>query len=459
MIMIYDAFISHASEDKESFVRPLAQKLKEQNIEIWYDEFTLRTGDSIRREIDRGLSQSRYGIVILSPSFLEKQWPQWELDGLLQRELDYRGTVILPIWHEISRKEVMNYSPALADKFSISSANGIEYVVKKLIEVIKPEGSTLVFARDYLLNLGYNPPIVTDDWWLEMVEYDGSDPNAYDWAYSLYPASDKPIEKGRCIAQKSIQKEWQELVVEENFSQLTPPNELLNAIESLPGLSNIFFENLFYLISHAPQLTIPGFGGIFEDAIENYYQSHRCIEAHIGNVQLSSEGRSPTCETVIALRDPNFGYHRPVDVTSNFVKGPSGVYAQNFEVIDYLIWLLSEKAIWLPQKVRMFLLEGFKEWSAWDWSGGPSGDADGFKKDKNFGKLFLTILKAIDSNNVFEMTAEAFEDLRTRIQWSKDILELDDSVESLANRFLNGGFIEGHIKRWVSLRGRKKGEG
>ena len=83
----WDAFISHASEDKE-FVRPLADALRARHLSIWYDEFTLLLGDSLRRSIDRGLARSKYGIVILSKKFFEKEWPQKELDGLVAREVD-----------------------------------------------------------------------------------------------------------------------------------------------------------------------------------------------------------------------------------------------------------------------------------------------------------------------------------------------------------------------------------
>src|SRR4051812_25388888 len=51
-VMLYDAFICHASEDKDAFVRPLAEALQQNHLEIWYDEFTLSIGDSIRRAID-----------------------------------------------------------------------------------------------------------------------------------------------------------------------------------------------------------------------------------------------------------------------------------------------------------------------------------------------------------------------------------------------------------------------
>src|ERR1044072_7247672 len=85
--MLFDLFICHASEDKDDFVRPLAQALQDEHVEVWFDEFTLTLGDSIRRAIDKGLSQSRFGAVVLSPAFFSKNWPQCELNGLIEREL------------------------------------------------------------------------------------------------------------------------------------------------------------------------------------------------------------------------------------------------------------------------------------------------------------------------------------------------------------------------------------
>ena len=79
----YDVFISHASEDKEQFVKPLVVALEAAGYKVWYDEFTLKVGDSLRRSIDSGLSNSRYGVVVFSSAFFEKNWTQYELDGLV----------------------------------------------------------------------------------------------------------------------------------------------------------------------------------------------------------------------------------------------------------------------------------------------------------------------------------------------------------------------------------------
>ena len=137
----WDAFISHASEDKP-FVEPLADELRKHGLEIWLDTLTLSVGDSLRRSIDEGLAKSRFGIVILSPAFFAKQWPQHELDGLVALEMEGRK-VILPVWHELEKSDLLKFSPTLADKVAAKSKEGTIAVAKALIKVIRPEALTI----------------------------------------------------------------------------------------------------------------------------------------------------------------------------------------------------------------------------------------------------------------------------------------------------------------------------
>lgn len=117
----HDFFISHASEDKDGLVRELAETLRERGARVWYDEFSLKVGDSLRRNIDRGLANSRFGVVVLSEAFFRKEWPQRELDGLVA--LETKGsTRVLPIWHKITFDEVSRYSPTLADKVALNTS-------------------------------------------------------------------------------------------------------------------------------------------------------------------------------------------------------------------------------------------------------------------------------------------------------------------------------------------------
>jgi hypothetical protein len=128
----YDVFVSHASEDKDEFVRDFVKCLQENGLNVWYDEFTLRVGDSLRRSIDNGLRNSRYGIVVLSEAFFSKEWPQRELDGLFAREVNGEK-VILPIWHKISKNEVLRFSPIIADMLALNTASfTIEEIAKEI---------------------------------------------------------------------------------------------------------------------------------------------------------------------------------------------------------------------------------------------------------------------------------------------------------------------------------------
>ena len=132
----YDVFISHASEDKEAVARPLAEALSKQGVRVWIDEGQLTVGDSLRQSIDQGLARSRFGIVILSRKFFEKHWPKLELNGLAAREVDGQK-VILPVWHKITREEILLQSPILADRLAANSESGLATVVDSLIAAMR----------------------------------------------------------------------------------------------------------------------------------------------------------------------------------------------------------------------------------------------------------------------------------------------------------------------------------
>lgn len=137
----FDVFISHASEDKDEIVRPLASALAARGLSVWYDEFELRIGDSLRRKIDAGIARSRFGIVVLSPDFFAKSWPQYELDGLVTMAVSGRQ-VLLPLWHGVTRGDVITQSPSLADKVALRTADStiddISDEIASVIGVVNP---------------------------------------------------------------------------------------------------------------------------------------------------------------------------------------------------------------------------------------------------------------------------------------------------------------------------------
>ena len=136
MVEGWDFFISHATEDKESLAAPLARELERAGFRVWLDTLEARVGDSIRARIDDGLARSKFGIVILSSVFFAKPWTRAELGALFALEAD-DGPRVLPIWHGISRAEVAQRSPLLADRVAIQSSSPFE-IVQQLVHQLGP---------------------------------------------------------------------------------------------------------------------------------------------------------------------------------------------------------------------------------------------------------------------------------------------------------------------------------
>jgi hypothetical protein len=133
--MLWDLFISHAGEDKTEVARPLTEVLTAAGLRVWLDENELHLGDSLRARIDHGLAHSRFGIVVLSPSFFAKHWPQQELNGLAALESSSRK-VVLPVWHGVDHEFVARFSPTLADRVAVSTTKGIAAVSAEILKAV-----------------------------------------------------------------------------------------------------------------------------------------------------------------------------------------------------------------------------------------------------------------------------------------------------------------------------------
>jgi hypothetical protein len=460
--VLYDAFISHASEDKEDFVRPLAERLRAERIEVWYDEFSLKVGDSLRRSIDRGLSQSRYGVVVLSPAFFRKQWSNWELDGLVARQNAAERDVILPVWRDVSRDDVLAFSPPLADKVALSADAGINEVVRGLSAVIKPQGSTLVIARDHLIEYGLQPPVVTDDWWLDMAaaaesnDLEDTFQSAMGWGRWGFPlpwADSDPRERGWRIARAALQEAWKAEADSRPITQITPPEIVHEFIASQPGLAEACCENLRYLLAYAPQLVIRGFGGQFEDRIEAAYR--HSVERHDetrasgsqAGLALTVAHEPPRCDEDYGLRDDNFGGYDAGSVACAFVQGHAvmnGPQVRYYSSIDYLAWMLSDASRWLPQRIRSFLRLGMNEWNVWIWDTVHDAYAKdfGFEHERAPGTLYFgeAINKARE-RRTFKPTRKVRDALTHRLSFSSRILDLPESGADLTAAVLSDEFL------------------
>ena len=104
------AFISHDSRDKDSVVRELALEMSRLRCPVWYDEYSLKVGDSLRQSIETGLKNAQKCVVVLSPNFLANEgWSKAEFDSIFTREILERTNVILPVWHEVGVHDVYQY--------------------------------------------------------------------------------------------------------------------------------------------------------------------------------------------------------------------------------------------------------------------------------------------------------------------------------------------------------------
>lgn len=132
------AFISHDSRDKDALVRELALELSKLMCPVWYDEYSLQVGDSLRASIEQGLKETQKCVVVLSKNFLSNEgWGKAEFDSIFTREILEKKNVILPVWHQVGVQDVYQYSPRLADKVGLNSSLGVPELARKLSNVIK----------------------------------------------------------------------------------------------------------------------------------------------------------------------------------------------------------------------------------------------------------------------------------------------------------------------------------
>jgi hypothetical protein len=460
--MLYDVFISHASQDKDSFVRPLAEALREKRVEVWFDEFSLRPGMSLRRSIDSGLAKSRFGIVVLSPSFFDKSWPEWELNGLVQRHLAGSQNVLLPIWHGVSRETVASYSPSLADIFAMRSADGPARVTEQILEIIQPSGSALVLARNLILARGYEPPVISDDWWLDVIEgTEGQD--GYRWCFPVWRMTGDSIPRGQRLGWVVMQHLWQQEAEVRPITQMTPPDEVIQFIVSQPGLMEVCERMPRRLLEFAPQLAIPGFAGPLERRIEEEFQLSVCECADRPRRQdkfgsaITINGLCPACDEEFALRHPTFGDYEPAMIACGFVQGNGaglGPLTKTYPAFDHLVWLLSSRSDWLLRPHHAYLLKGMKEWTVWPWMGKLNdSDYDG----SHSGALWQQMHNALDSSKrSITITPDARADLSDRIQHSRDVLGLPESLRDLIDRFMAEQVFETWLYKKKKMRNRRQ---
>jgi len=163
----WDVFISHASPDKERFVLPLAEALKDRGVKVWLDKWEISLGASISESISHGLTQSRFGIVVLSDAFFSRAWPKKELAALFASESNGSSRIV-PIWYNIEYPEVWQHAPLLADRMAARVDEGIPSIADRVCRLLSQyektsDGVTAIELRNLTTKLFPNLP--ADPFW------------------------------------------------------------------------------------------------------------------------------------------------------------------------------------------------------------------------------------------------------------------------------------------------------
>lgn len=132
-IIEFDVFLSHSSLDKEDYVSELSDKLERKELKVFEDVKVFKIGQSQTSMMDMGILNSRFVVVFLSPNFIKSGWSDYEFKSFLNREINEKKIIILPIWHNVSYEDVRDYSPYLVDKFALDTR---KYSLDEIVDSI-----------------------------------------------------------------------------------------------------------------------------------------------------------------------------------------------------------------------------------------------------------------------------------------------------------------------------------
>ncbi|HEY0414626.1 MAG TPA: toll/interleukin-1 receptor domain-containing protein [Allosphingosinicella sp.] len=444
-------FICHASEDKLAIAQPLAEALRDRGVEVWYDEFSLKVGDGLRAKIDEGLAQSEFGVVILSPAFFSKRWPQRELGGLIAREMAGTRPVVLPVWHDIDRDEILRRSPPLADVVAANSIDGVTAVVDRLLRTIRPTESPLVIARERLREFGVVAPSITDDWWLDMAEIKQSQflfpEYAQPWAFPLpFEHEENSHERGMNLASTALQLDWCYEAEERGLCQLTHPEILHKFLREHPGMWETARQSPGTLAMYAPQLTLPE----FDDGLADVFDALLDPEREDAYTSIGYDGwgtidkKPPACGDLIAWRHPKLGGFTSRHLAHSFVNCHDLYYSRgSHSGFACLAWLLSDDSSWLPSRIATPLKQGFHFGSLW------FHDLDDMKNP------FVAALYE-HGRKGFRVTRNVRRGAEELFATAMTPLRVATPATTVAARFFEGNFVDSWYAEQEAIRARRK---
>lgn len=130
-----DVFLCHAWDDRQGAAKELRDLLVAAGVKVWFSENDLALGVPMMRAIDKGLANSRIGLVLVTPALLASL-PR---AGVADKELAVllMRNQLVPIVHNTTYDALLNVSPMLASRSGLSTAeDSMAVVAAKIAELI-----------------------------------------------------------------------------------------------------------------------------------------------------------------------------------------------------------------------------------------------------------------------------------------------------------------------------------
>jgi len=130
-----DVFLCHAWDDRQGVAKELHDLLEAAGVKVWFSEKDLSLGVPMMRAIDKGLANSRVGLVLVTPAFLNRL-PK---EGVADKELSalLARNQLVPIVHNTTYEALRNVSPLLGSRSGLDTAEDtLTIVAKKISELI-----------------------------------------------------------------------------------------------------------------------------------------------------------------------------------------------------------------------------------------------------------------------------------------------------------------------------------
>ncbi len=132
----YSVFVSHSSDDKIEYVDDLVREMKSLGISVFYDTDVISWGDNLKEQIDNGLENCKLAVIVISKNYFGREWTEYELQSLLNRQDKEKNKLIFPILYNISKEDLKKHYPLLENlvfKYAKSQSK------QKLAEEVKKE--------------------------------------------------------------------------------------------------------------------------------------------------------------------------------------------------------------------------------------------------------------------------------------------------------------------------------